>query len=395
MNSGKYVFAQLLHFVNKYEFEKCVNRYKGDHRVRGLNCWNQFIQLFFGQLTSRNSLRDICLCLKAHKNKLYHLGIKQNVNQSTLSRANENRDWRIFADFGDYLINTVRPMYSNSPIPNVNIDNDVLALDSTTVSLSLKLFAWAKGKYSRGAIKIHTLLDLRGNIPTFIFITDGKYHDSNVFDEIVPQPDAIYLMDKAYIDFASLYNMNKANAFFVTRAKVSMDYRVIESNYNIDVTTGLRGDKIIKLKGYKSKQLYPETLRLVEYFDDEKDMMLVFITNNFEVSALEIAKLYRNRWQIEVFFKWIKQNLTIKTLWGHSENAVNVHIWIAICTYLIVAHVKYTLKSTLSVYEMMQILGISVFDKTPVKELLTETQINQNVKEQGNLFSINNLLTHQ
>lgn len=201
MNSGKYVFAQILQFVNKYEFEKCVSRYKGDHRVRDLDCWNQFIQLFFGQLTSRNSLRDICLCLKAHKNKLYHLGIKQNVNQSTLSRANENRDWRIFADFGEYLIKTVRPMYSESPIPNVDIDNDVFALDSTTVSLSLKLFAWAEGKYSRGAIKIHTMLDLRGRIPTFIFITDGKYHDSNVLDEIVPQPDAIYLMDKAYIDF--------------------------------------------------------------------------------------------------------------------------------------------------------------------------------------------------
>jgi len=395
MNSGKYVFAQILQFVNKYEFEKCVSRYKGDHRVRDLNCWNQFIQLFFGQLTSRNSLRDICLCLKAHKNKLYHLGIKQNVNQSTLSRANENRDWRIFADFGEYLIKTVRPMYSDNPIPNVDIDNDVFALDSTTVSLSLKLFTWAEGKYSRGAIKIHTMLDLRGSIPTFIFITDGKYHDSNVLDEIVPQPDAIYLMDKAYIDFASLYRMHKADAFFVTRAKVTMDYRVLENNFNLDETTGLRSDRTIKLKGPKSKQLYPDTLRMVEYYDDEKDLLLTFISNNFKVSSLEIARLYRNRWQIEVFFKWIKQNLTIKTLWGHSENAVKVHVWIAICTYLIIAQVKYALKSTLSIYEIMQILGISVFDKTPVKELLTELQINQNVKEQSNLFSINDLLTHQ
>ena len=395
MNSGKYVFAQILQFVNKYEFEKCVSRYKGDHRVRDLNCWNQFIQLFFGQLTSRNSLRDICLCLKAHKKKLYHLGIKQNVNQSTLSRANENRDWRIFADFGEYLIKTVRPMYSDSPIPNVDIDKDVFALDSTTVSLSLKLFTWAEGKYSRGAIKIHTMLSLRGSIPTFIFITDGKYHDSNILDEIVPQPDAIYLMDKAYIDFASLYRMNRADAFFVTRAKVTMDYRVLENNFNLDETTGLRSDRTIKLKGPKSKQLYPDNLRMVEYYDDEKDLLLTFITNNFEVSSLEIARLYRNRWQIEVFFKWIKQNLIIKTLWGHSENAVKVHVWIAICTYLIVAQVKYALKSTLSIYEILQILGISVFDKTPVKELLTELQINQNVKEQGNLFSISNLLTHQ
>jgi hypothetical protein len=286
-------------------------------------------------------------------------------------------------------------MYSNSPIPNVDIDNDVFALDSTTVSLSLKLFAWAQGKYSRGAIKIHTLLDVRGSIPTFILITDGRYHDSNVLDVIVPQPEAIYLMDKAYIDFASLYKMNKADAFFVTRAKETMVYRVLETSFNIDETTGLRGDKTIKFKGPKSKLLYPENLRMIEYYDDEKDLMLTFISNNFDVSALEVARLYRNRWQIEVFFKWIKQNLTIKTLWGHSENAVNVHIWIAICTYLIVAQIKYALKSTLSVYEIMQILGISVFDKTPVKELLTESQVNQTFKEQGNLFSINDLLTHQ
>jgi hypothetical protein len=394
MNSGKYVFAQLLQFVNKYEFDKLVNSYKGDYRVRELSCWNQFVQLFFGQLTALNSLRDICLCLKAHNKKLYHLGIKQNVNQSTLSRANEKRDWRIFADFGEYMIQQVRPLYTNSPIPNIDIDNDVFALDSTTISLSIKLFSWAQGKYSRGAIKVHTLLDLRGSIPTFIFITDGKYHDSNILDIIVPLPDAIYLMDKAYIDFASLYNMHKAGAFFVTRAKVTLDYTVIEFNYNIDEETGLRSDKTIKLEGYKSKQLYPETLRLVEYYDQEKDIMLVFLTNNFEVSALEIAHLYRNRWQIEVFFKWIKQNLTIKKLWGHTENAVNIHVWVAICTYLIVAYVKYTLKSKLSIYETMQILGISAFDKTPVKELLTNIQVNQNFKEQNDLFN-NQFLTHQ
>ena len=386
MNSGKYVFAQLLDFIHKYEFDKCVARYKGNHRVRELSCWNQFVQLFFGQLTSRNSLRDICVCLKAHKSKLYHLGIKQNVNQSTLSRANEKRDWRIFADFGEYLMKLVRPLYANSPIPNIDIDNDVFALDSTTISLSIKLFSWAEGKYSRGAIKVHTLLDLRGSIPTFILITDGKYHDSNVLDVIVPTPGAIYLMDKAYIDFAPLYEMHKAGAFFVTRAKVTLDYKVIESNYNIDEKTGLRSDKTIKLNGPKSKKLYPEILRLVEYHDDEKDILLIFLSNNFEVSALEIAHLYRNRWQIEVFFKWIKQNLTIKTLWGHSENAVKIHIWVAICTYLIVAYVKYSLKSTLSVYEIMQILGISTLDKSSIRELLTEIQVNQNFKEQYDLF---------
>jgi len=387
MNTGKYVFAQLLDFIHKYEFEKCVTRYKGNHRVRELNCWNQFVQLFFGQLTSRNSLRDICVCLKAHKSKLYHLGIKQNVNQSTLSRANEKRDWRIFADFGEYLIKLVRPLYSNSSIPNLDVDNDVFALDSTTISLSIKLFSWAQGKYSRGAVKVHTLLDLRGSIPTFILITDGKYHDSNVLDVIIPLPGAIYLMDKAYIDFAPLYKMHKAGAFFVTRAKVTLDYKVMECNYNIDEKTGLRSDKTIRLNGPKSKQLYPETLRLVEYQDNEKDLLLIFLSNNFEVSALEIAHLYRNRWQIEVFFKWIKQNLTIKTLWGHSENAVKIHIWIAICTYLIVAYVKFSLKSTLSIYEIIQILGISTLDKTSIKELLTEIQVNQNFKEQYDLFN--------
>ncbi len=388
MNSGKYVFAQLLQFVNRYEFEKCVKRYNGDYRVRHLNCWNQFVQLFFGQLTSRNSLRDICTCLKAHKNKLYHLGIKQNVNQSSLSRANESRDWRIFADFGEYLIKLVRPLYSNSPIPNIDIDNEIFALDSTTISLSINLFKWAKGKYSRGAVKVHTLLDLRGSIPTFILITDGKYHDSNVLDVMTPIPEAIYLMDKAYIDFVALYNMHKAKAFFVSRAKSKMAYVVVESNFNIDERTGLRGDKVIQLTGQKSRKLYPENLRIVEYYDRDKDVSLVFLTNNFEVSALEVARLYRNRWQIEVFFKWIKQNMTIKKLWGHSENAVNVHIWIAICTYLIIAYIKHSIKSTLSIYEIMQILGVSALDKTPIKELLTESEVNQNVKEQYNLFNV-------
>ena len=232
MNSGKYVFAQALQFINRYEFEKCVSHYRGNHRVRGLTCWNQFVQLFFGQLTSLNSLRDICVCLKAHKKKLYHLGIKQHVNQSTLSRANEHRDWRIFADFGEYLINTVRPMYANNPIRDVEIDNDVFALDSTTISLSIKLFSWARGKYSRGAIKVHTLLDLRGNIPTFIHITDGKCHDSNILDLLIPLPEAIYLMDRAYIDFVALYSMHKAGAFFITRSRETLDYEDVDRNYS-------------------------------------------------------------------------------------------------------------------------------------------------------------------
>jgi len=318
---------------------------------------------------------------------LYHLGIKQNVEQSTLSRANESRDWQIFADFGQYLINLVRPLYSNCPIPNVDIDNDVFALDSTTISLSINLFTWAHGKYSRGAIKMHTLLDLRGSIPSFIHVTDGKYHDSNVLDLIIPSPSAIYLMDKAYVDFLALFKIHKADAYFVTRAKVTLDYSIVDQNFNINESTGLISDKTITLNGYKSKKLYPDSLRLIEYYDSEKELLLVFLTNNFDVSSLEIARLYRNRWQIETFFKWVKQNLTIKRLWGHSENAVKIHIWVAICTYLIVAYIKYSLKSTLSVYEIMQIIGVSAFDKTPISELLTEIQSNQNFNEQYDLFS--------
>ena len=373
--------------LNQYEFDKCVKRYSGNHRVRDLKCWHQFVQLLFGQITSLDSLRSICICLKAHKGQLYHLGVKQYVDHTTLSRANEKRDWQIFADFGNYLIDLVRPMYANFPVPNMDIDNEVFALDSTTISLSINLFTWAYGKYSRGAVKVHTLLNLRGNIPEFILITDGKYHDSNALDVIVPQPEAIYLMDKAYVDLVALYRMQVAGAYFVTRAKTPMKYKIIEQNFNIDQTTGLRADNTVVLTVTKSKKIYPEKLRLVEYYDAEKDWYLVFLSNNFEVSALEIANLYKNRWQIELFFKWIKQNLVIKKLWGHSQNAVKIHIWMAICAYLIVAYVKHTLKSDYSIFEIMQILGISAFDKTPIRDLLTISKINQIVKElQYNLF---------
>ena len=316
------------------------------------------------------------------------MGIKQFVVHTTLSRANEKRDWRIFADFGNYLIQKVRPLYSNCPVPNLDIANEIFALDSTTISVSINLCVWAEGKYSRGAVKMHTLIDLRGSIPTFIFITDGKYHDSNALDEITPVENAIYLMDKAYVDFVALYRYHLAGAFFVTRAKERMRYEVIEQNFNIDETTGLRTDKTVVLTGVKSKKLYPEKLRLVEYYDVENKEMLVFLTNNFEVSAMEVAYLYKNRWQIEVFFKWIKQNLTIKKFWGYSENAVKTHLWVAICSYLIVACIKHSLKSDLSIYEITRILSISAFDKTPIREILTDFQVNQNVKElQYNLFS--------
>jgi hypothetical protein len=386
MNTGKFVFTQVLSLVNRYEFQKCVNRYNGDYRTRGLNCWNQFVQLFFGQLTGRNGLRDICLCLNAHKNSLYHLGIGQSVNQSTLSRANENRYWRIYADFGIYLIDLVQPLYADNSFDDFEIDKNIFVLDSTTISVSIILMNWAQGKYSRGAVKMHVLLNLRGSIPRFIHITDGKYHDVNTLDEIEVVHDAIYVMDKAYLDFKRLFELNKAGAFFVIRAKENLKFKAVLSR-KIDKSTGLRCDQSIKLLVPKSKKQYPEKIRRIKYYDQEKDLMLVFLTNNFDVDALDIAAIYRNRWQIEVFFRWIKQNLQVKTLWGQSENAVKIHLWMAICTYLIVAYLKHQLRSPYSVYEMMQILGISSFSKMPINELFTKKQINQDFKEQLNLFN--------
>lgn len=386
MHTGKFVFSQVLTIVNQYEFNKCVKRYKGNYHVRELDCWNQFVQLLFGQLGSLPSLRSICTCLQAHQHQLYHLGVKQQVDSSVLSRANEHRNWMIFADFGNYLIRQVRPLYANHPVPNLDLDNEIFALDSTTLSVSINLFTWAEGKYSRGAVKMHTLIDLRGSIPEYILITDGKYHDSNALDVINFYAKAIYLMDKAYVDFEALYRINNAGAFFVTRAKETMRYSVVEENFNIDPTVGLRSDKVVELTIAKSKKLYPERLRLVEFYDEINDELLTFLTNNFDVSALEVAFLYKNRWQVEVFFKWIKQNLTVKKLWGHSENAVKIHLWVAICSHLIVAYVKHLTKSTLSIYEIMQILNTSLFDKTPLVQLLnTKDKIqidkNQDVKE--------------
>lgn len=386
MNSGKYVFAQVLSLVNRYEFQKCVERYNGDYRTRGLNCWNQFAQLFFGQLTARNGLRDICLCLNAHKSSLYHLGIRQSVNQSSLSRANENRDWRIYADFGLYLINLVQPLYADSSFEDFEIDKNIFVLDSTTISVSIILMKWAQGKYTRGAVKMHVLLNLRGSIPTFIHITDGKYHDINALDEIEVVNNAIYVMDKAYVDFKRLFELNAAGAFFVIRPKENLKFKAVSSR-KVDKSTGLRCDQSIKLLVYKSNKLYPEKIRRIKYYDRDKDLTLVFLTNNFDIDALDIATIYKNRWQIEVFFRWIKQNLQVKTLWGHSENAVKIHLWIAICTYLIVAYLKHQLRSSYSVYEMMQILGISAFAKMPINELFTNEQINQDFKEQPNLFN--------
>ena len=383
MHLGKFVFAQIVEFIPRFEFEKCVKRYKGDFHAKSLNSYNHLLQLIFGQITACTSLRDICLCLKAHQNNLYHLGIRQQVNQSSLSRANEKRDYRIFQDFGHYLIEQVRPLFMKEKIPLVDLENTIFALDSTSISVSINLAAWASGKYSRGAVKMHTLLDLRGSIPTFIHISDGTWHDSNALDYIQFEPNAIYTMDKAYVDLVALNKMNSIGAYFVTRAKAVMRYRIIEIMGGSEDC--ILADQIVLLTGYKSSRLYPKPLRMVRYRDAETNEELTFISNNLDISAIDIANIYRNRWHIETFFKWIKQNMTVKRMWGYSENAVRIHLWIAIISYLLMAKIKANLQTEYSITEVARILGVSAFAKTPIRELLGSGQStieNQNVKEQ-------------
>lgn len=382
MHIGKFVFAQIVEFLPRYEFEKCVKRYKGDFHTKSLNSYNHLLQLIFGQITSCTSLRDICLCLKAHQNNLYHLGIRQQVNQSSLSRANEKRDYRIFQDFGYHLIEQVRPLFAKERTPPIDLEETIFALDSTSISVSINLAAWASGKYSRGAVKMHTLLDLRGNIPTFIHISDGTWHDSNVMDYIQFESNAVYTMDKAYVDLTALNKMDSIGAYFVTRAKSVMRYRIIETmDTNED---DILADQLVMLTGHKSSRLYPKPLRIVQYRDAETNEELTFMSNNMDISALDIANIYRNRWQIEVFFKWIKQNMTVKRMWGYSENAVRIHLWTAIISYLLMAKIKANLQTEYSITEVARILGVSVLAKTPIRELLAKDQPiieNQNVKE--------------
>ena len=390
MNKGKFVFAQLVSLVSRYEFDKCVLRYQGDYKVQEFNCWSQFLSMMFGQLTQRESIRDIFTCLRAHDNKIYHLGIKKLVAHSTLTRANENRDWRIYADFAKYLIQLVRPLYQNENDFDLDLKNTVYALDSTTIDLCLNLFKWAKFRKHKGAIKLHTLLDLRGDIPVSIYISDGKMHDVNALDLINIERDAFYIMDKGYIDFERLFYIEKNTAFFVTRAKSNLSFKRV-SALNVDKSTGLRCDQIIKLKGNKSSRFYPKKLRRVKFYDKEGRKTFVFISNNFEVDALMIALLYKHRWQIELFFKWIKQHLRIKTFWGTSANCVKTQVWIAISTYLLIAYAKKQLKTPLTLYEISQIISVSVFDKTPLNELFTNFSKNIEINDhynQLNLFDL-------
>ena len=374
MNHGKYVFSQLFEFLPKYEFEKCIARYQGNYKNKGFTCRNQFLAMSFGQLTNRESLRDLVSCLTAHQQKLYHLGFTYKVTLSTLALANENRNWRIYSDLAQVLLSRARKLYVHDNF-GLDISNTVYALDATTLDLCLSVFWWAAFRKTKAAVKLHTLLDLRGNLPTFIHISDGKMHDVNILDEITFEAFAIYLMDKGYLDFARLYRLHLAQAYFVTRAKINLAFTRLAAR-KVDKETGLRCDQTIKLKVYKSKKGYPESLRRVKYYDKEQGKTYVFLTNNFELSGIEIASLYKYRWQIELFFKWIKQHLKIKKFWGESENAVKTQIWIAICNYLLVAIVKKELKIEKSLYEILQIISVSMFDKSQLNQLLSETEPN-------------------
>jgi Domain of unknown function (DUF4372)/Transposase DDE domain len=390
MNKGQYVFNQIISILPKYEFDKCVARYQGNYKVKDFTCWIQFLCMSFGQLSNRESLRDVVTCLQAHESKLYHLGIRHRVTRSTLAYTNEHRDWRIYADFAQILIVKARKLYLSDNDFGLEINNTVYALDATTIDLCLNVFWWAPFRKTKAAIKLHTLLDLRGNIPTFIHISDGKVHDVNVLDIITFEADAVYVMDKGYIDFKRLYKIEIAKAYFVTRAKDNLAFSRVYS-HPVDKNTGLRCDQTIKLTVAKSAKEYPIHLRRVKYYDKELKKIFVFLTNNFEFTALEIALLYKNRWKIELFFKWIKQHLKIKSFWGESENAVKVQVWIAICTYLTVAIAKKELKLERSLYEILQILSVSIFDKTPVNQLLMYSDL-QNIEDDPHNQLILNLL---
>lgn len=373
MNTGKTVFAQIMSFLPDYEFNKCVDKYKGNHRVRSFTCKEHFYVMGFAQLTYRESLRDIESCLTAFSSKLYHSCIKQPVSRSTLAEANENRDWRIYADFAQVLIREARRLYKQDNEFALDIDNMVYALDSSTIDLSLSLFPWAKFRKAKGAVKMHTLLDLRGSIPTFVHLTDGLCHDVNVLDHIVIEPGAIYVMDKGYVDYFRFYSLiHQQRGFFVTRAKDNMAARRVYSR-KVDKTTGLKYDQSVKLTGFYIKKDYPDYLRRIKYQDEETGKIYVFLTNNFELSALLIAQLYKERWKIELFFKWIKQHLRIKSFYGTSRNAVYCQIWIAICMYLLVAILKKRLKLEHSLYTLLQVFSLTLFEKVTINKLFTNS----------------------
>ena len=368
MNLGRTVFSQIMEHLPEYEFQKCVARYRGDSHLRGFSCLDQYLAMSFAQLTYRESLRDIEACLRSVANKLYHMGLRGKVSRTTLADANESHDWRIFADFAQVLIAMARPLYAGDPI-GVDLDASLYALDSTTIDLCLALFPWARFRKHKAAVKMHTLLDLHGNIPTFISITNGKVHDVNILDEILPEAGAFYVMDRGYVDFERLYIFTLSAAFFVVRTKSNV---LLQRRYShpVDKTTGVRSDHTVILTAIDSATAYPEQLRRISYLDVATRKRFKFLTNNFTLPALTIALIYKSRWQVELFFKWIKQHLRIKAFYGTSKNAVKTQIWIAVSVYVLVAIIRRRLGLKISLYQILQILSVTLFEKTPILQAL-------------------------
>ena len=386
MYAGKLVFSQVLEHLPLHIFRRCVQRYRGNHKVKEFTCYDQFLCMAFAQLTYRESLRDIEACLRAQQSKLFHMGIRSQVSRNTLANANKVRDWHIYADLAHALIPVARRLYLEEDF-GLELNETVYALDSTTIDLCLSVFPWAQFRQTKGAIKLHTLIDLRGSIPTFIHISDGKEHDVNVLDDLIPEAGAFYVMDRGYLDFFRLYGLTQALAFFVIRAKKNLACRRLYS-HQVDRTTGLICDQTIVLTSPTSAKLYPEKLRRIKYHDAETDNTLVFLSNNFTLPALTIAQLYRSRWKVELFFKWIKQNLRIKAFYGTSENAVKTQIWIAVTTYLLVAILKKRLGLTASLYTILQVLSVSVFERTLVDQLLPNSTCKSETAEFDNQLNL-------
>jgi transposase len=377
MNTGRTIFSQLLDLLPLSEFRRCVDRYNGDYKVQSFSCLDQFLCLAFAQLTYRESLRDIETCLRAHQPKLYHLGFRGRISRNTLAHANQQRDWRIYADFARILIARARALYQHEPF-GVELDETVYAFDSTTIDLCLSLFPWAQFRRHKSAVKLHTLLDLRGNIPTAVYVTGGQVNDMKLLDQLLPEAGAFYLLDRGYVDYRRLHGLQQACAFFVTRAERNTRYRRCSWRW-VDRSTGLRSDQSIRLIGPQSSRRYPDPLRRIHYFDAQKDLRLIFLTNNFHLAALTIAELYRARWQVELFFRWIKQHLHIRAFYGTTENAVKTQVWIAITVYVLVAILKKQLQLDLSLYKILQILSITIFEKPPIS--LALSQYNNQVPE--------------
>ncbi len=377
MNSGRTVFSQLIGVLPDREFRRCVHRYDGDRRLREFSCWDQYLTMAFAQLTYRESLRDIEACLRSLHGKLYHMGFHGRVARSTVADANESRDWRIYADFAQVLIGIARPLYAHDPI-GVDLEHSLYALDSTTIDLCLSLFPWARFRRHKGAIKLHTLLDLHGNIPTFLRVTDGSVHDVNILDEFLPEAGAFYVMDRGYLDFERLFLFTLCSAFFVVRTKQNV---LLQRRYSrpVDKTTGLQSDHTVILTEIHSATAYPDPLRRVTYCDPETNQRLKFLTNNFVLPALTIAQIYKCRWQVELFFKWIKQHLRIKAFYGTSENAVKTQIWIAVSIYVLVAIVRKRLGLDASLYQILQILSVTLFEKVPILQVLEAWNCQDNI----------------